>query len=73
MGAMARVAIAGCSLLALAACSGGAEDVAPPTTVTPSTPRFDHGRAEHHKRLPPRSVHSRDEAEIGNSTTGSSG
>jgi hypothetical protein len=38
MGAMARVAIAGCSLLALAACSGGAEGAAPPTTVTaPST------------------------------------
>jgi hypothetical protein len=38
MGAMARVAIAGCGLLALAACSGGAEDAAPPTTVTaPST------------------------------------
>ena len=38
MGAMARVAIAGCSLLALAACSGGAGDAAPPTTVTaPST------------------------------------
>jgi len=38
MGATARVAIAGCSLLALAACSGGADDAAPPTTVTaPST------------------------------------
>jgi hypothetical protein len=38
MGAMARVAVAGCSLLALAACSGGADDAAPPTTVTaPST------------------------------------
>ena len=38
MGATARVAIAGCSLLALAACSGGAEGAAPPTTVpAPST------------------------------------
>ena len=38
MGAMARVAIAGCSLLALAACSGGAGDAAPSTTVNlPST------------------------------------
>jgi hypothetical protein len=38
MGAMARVAIAGCGLLALTSCSGGAGSAAPPTAVTaPST------------------------------------
>jgi hypothetical protein len=34
---MARAAIAGCGLLALAACSGGTGDTAPPTTVTTTT------------------------------------
>jgi hypothetical protein len=34
---MARAAIAGCGLLALAACSGGTGETAPPTTVTTTT------------------------------------
>jgi hypothetical protein len=66
---MARVAIAGCSLLALAACSGGAGRAAPPTTVaapatTGATTLAPSTTSAPTTTLSPQQAQQQDEAEI---------